>query len=105
MIRVLFLCTHNSARSQMAEGLLRAWAGDRFEVHSAGLEATEVRPLAIHGMAYVDLVLSLDDGTQLTARLGPEAVPDDLSAGERVVAVTVMANVIEVRRVGTERSG
>ncbi len=48
--RVLFLCTHNSARSQMAEGLLRAWAGDRFEVHSAGTEATEVRPLAIKAM-------------------------------------------------------
>ena len=44
MERVLFLCTHNSARSQMAEGLLRAWAGDRYDVESAGVEATEVRP-------------------------------------------------------------
>jgi arsenate reductase (thioredoxin) len=35
----------------MAEGLLRAWGGDRFEVHSAGSEATEVRPLAIRAMA------------------------------------------------------
>lgn len=49
--RVLFLCVHNSARSQMAEGMLRAWAGDRFEAHSAGNEATEVRPLAVHAMA------------------------------------------------------
>jgi len=48
--RVLILCTHNSARSQMAEGLLRAMAGDRFEVHSAGTEQSRVRPLAIEAM-------------------------------------------------------
>jgi arsenate reductase len=50
-IRVLFICTHNSARSQMAEGWLRHLTGDRFEVHSAGTEATRVRPLAIRAMA------------------------------------------------------
>lgn len=49
--RVLFLCTHNSARSQMAEGFLRAKAGDRFEVESAGTERTSVNPLAIRAMA------------------------------------------------------
>src|ERR671913_389023 len=48
--RVLFLCTHNSARSQMAEGMLRDLAGDRFEAFSAGTEATRVRPLAIRAM-------------------------------------------------------
>jgi arsenate reductase (thioredoxin) len=48
--RVLFLCTHNSARSQMAEGLLRHMAGDRFEVSSAGTERTRVQPLAIEAM-------------------------------------------------------
>jgi arsenate reductase (thioredoxin) len=51
MTSVLFLCVHNSARSQMAEGLLRSLGGDRFEVESAGSEATEVRPLAIRAMA------------------------------------------------------
>ena len=55
--RVLFLCTHNSARSQMAEGFLRALGGDRFEVASAGTEATRVHPLAIRVMneAGIDL--------------------------------------------------
>jgi arsenate reductase (thioredoxin) len=48
--RVLVLCTHNSARSQMAEGLLRALAPDRFEVATAGTEATRVHPLAIRAM-------------------------------------------------------
>ena len=56
--RVLFLCTHNSARSQMAEGLLRALGGDRFEVFSAGTEATSVRPLAIRAMAEVGVDIS-----------------------------------------------
>ena len=57
--RVLFLCTHNSARSQMAEGLLRQLAGDRFEVASAGTEATRVHPLAIRAMRDVGVDLSL----------------------------------------------
>jgi arsenate reductase len=55
---VLFLCTHNSARSQMAEGLLRAWAGDRYEVFSAGTEATLVRPLAITAMDELGIDIS-----------------------------------------------
>jgi arsenate reductase len=45
--RVLFLCQHNSARSQMAEAMLRAWGDGHFEAHSAGVEATGVRPEAI----------------------------------------------------------
>ena len=58
--RVLFLCVHNSARSQMAEGLLRARAGDSFDVHSAGNAATAVRPLAVQAMAE----LGIDIGGQ-----------------------------------------
>ncbi len=56
--RVLFLCTHNSARSQMAEGLLRHLAGDRFEVYSAGTEAAFVRPEAISVMAELGVDIS-----------------------------------------------
>jgi len=55
--RVLFLCTHNSARSQMAEGFLRAMAGDRFEAGSAGTEKTSVNPLAIRVMAELGIDL------------------------------------------------
>ncbi len=51
MTRVIFLCTHNSARSQMAQGWLRHMAGDRFEVESAGTERRAVHPLAIRAMA------------------------------------------------------
>jgi arsenate reductase len=50
-IRVLFVCTHNSARSQIAEALLRQYGGDDFEVHSAGTVATQVNPLAVRVLA------------------------------------------------------
>lgn len=65
--RVLFLCTHNSARSQMAEAFLRALAGDRFEVASAGTEATRVHPLAIRAMAEV----GIDLGAHTSKLVGP----------------------------------
>ncbi|RPJ27537.1 MAG: ArsR family transcriptional regulator [Chloroflexi bacterium] len=50
-VRVLFLCTHNSARSQMAEGLLRELSRNKVEVFSAGSEPTSVHPLAIEVMS------------------------------------------------------
>jgi arsenate reductase (thioredoxin) len=53
--KVLILCTGNSARSQMAEGLLRHEAGDRFEVFSAGTKPTRVRPEAISVLAEVGI--------------------------------------------------
>ncbi len=56
--RVLILCTGNSARSQMAEGLLRHDAGDRFEVFSAGTKPSQVRPEAIAVMKEIGIDLS-----------------------------------------------
>ena len=58
MTRVLVLCTGNSARSQMAEGLLRHDAGERFEVASAGTKASFVRPEAIAVMREVGIDIS-----------------------------------------------
>lgn len=56
--RVLILCTGNSARSQMAEGLLRHMGGDRFEVESAGVEPSHVRPQAIEAMREIGIDIS-----------------------------------------------
>jgi arsenate reductase (thioredoxin) len=56
--RVLFICSHNSARSKMAEGLLRHLGGSGLEVHSAGTVATQVRPEAITVMQEVGIDIS-----------------------------------------------
>lgn len=56
--RALILCTGNSARSQMAEGLLRHFGGDRFEVHSAGTHPSFVRPEAIEAMREIGIDIS-----------------------------------------------
>jgi arsenate reductase (thioredoxin) len=56
--RVLFLCTHNSARSQMAEGLLRELGGPDYEVFSAGTVKTTVRPEAVAVMSEIDIDIS-----------------------------------------------
>ena len=56
--RVLFICTHNSARSQMAEGILRALYGDRYEVYSAGINPTGVNSYAVKVMAEIGIDIS-----------------------------------------------
>jgi arsenate reductase len=68
--RALFVCTHNSARSQMAEGLLRHLAGDDFEAFSAGTEATHVRPLAVEAMREVGVDISGQESETLDRYLG-----------------------------------
>ena len=72
--KVLFLCTGNSARSQMAEGYLRHVAGDRFEVLSAGIEPKGLNPLAVEAMAEVGIDISRQKSTDVTDFLG-ENIP------------------------------
>ncbi len=59
--KVLFVCEHNSARSQMAEAFLKALADDRFEAHSAGLEPGELNPLAVEVMREVGIDISRNE--------------------------------------------
>jgi len=68
--RVLFLCTGNSARSQMAEAFLRRYAGARYEVHSAGLEPTKVNPLTRRVMAEVGYDLAGHFAKDLSGYIG-----------------------------------
>ncbi len=56
--KILFVCTHNSARSQLAEGLMNHFYADRFEAFSAGTEATLVKPHAIRAMAQINIDIS-----------------------------------------------
>ena len=82
-LRVLFLCTHNSSRSQMAEGLLRAGGGDRYRVFSAGTHPRAVHPLAVKAMAEL--------GTDISEQAGHRAKGieefDDESPMDLVVTV------------------
>jgi arsenate reductase len=68
--KVLFLCTGNSARSQMAEAILRRRAGDRFEVHSAGLEPKGINPLTLRVMEEQGYDLSAHRSKDVAEYLG-----------------------------------
>lgn len=68
--RVLFLCTGNSARSQMAEAFLRRLGGDRFEVFSAGLEPEEINPFTREVMAEIGYDLAGQRAKALTEFMG-----------------------------------
>lgn len=65
--RILFICTGNSARSQMAEGLLRDMADDLFDVYSAGTEPRGLHPLAVEAMAAQGIDISQQQSTPLQA--------------------------------------
>jgi len=68
--RVLFLCTGNSARSQMAEAFLRKYAGEAFEAHSAGLEPKGVNPLTVTVMKEVGIDISDQTSKGIETYLG-----------------------------------
>ncbi|MDY6821358.1 MAG: arsenate reductase ArsC [Deferribacterota bacterium] len=55
---VLFVCVHNSARSQMCEAFLKAFAGDKFEVESAGLEPGKLNPIVVESMKEIGIDIS-----------------------------------------------
>lgn len=67
---VLFLCTGNSARSQMAEGILRKYAGDLFAVHSAGMEPKGLNPLAVRVMGELGIDISHHRSKSVNEYLG-----------------------------------
>jgi arsenate reductase len=70
--KVLFICTHNSARSHMAEGILRHLYGDRFEVFSAGTRPSIVRPEAAQVMKEIGVDLSAHRSKGVDEFLGRE---------------------------------
>jgi len=70
--RVLFICSHNAARSQIAEGYLRAKYGDRYEAFSAGTTATAVHPLAIQVMGELGIDIAGHQSKDLGQFIGQE---------------------------------
>ncbi len=68
--RVLFLCTGNSARSQMAEAFLRKYGGDKFEAFSAGLEPKEINPLTIQVMQEIGIDIAGQTSKGIEVYLG-----------------------------------
>lgn len=85
--KVLFLCVHNSARSQMAEAWLRRYAGERFEVYSAGLEPREIHPYTLRVME--------EAGVEMRGHYAKGV--DDLPAGLRFDYVITVCSQAEAR--------
>jgi len=70
--KILFLCTHNSARSQMAEGLMNHLHGDRYLAYSAGTEPRSVHPLAVQVMNEIGIDISTHRSKHLREFVGQE---------------------------------
>ena len=73
--KVIFLCTGNSARSQMAEAFLREYAGDQFEAHSAGLDPQGINPFTIRVMDEVGISLEGQGSKSVSDYLGKTHFP------------------------------
>ncbi len=88
-IRVLFVCVYNSARSQIAEGLLNYIAGDRFEAESAGLEPGHLGPQIIKAMAESGIDISKQYSKQIT---------EVLKSGKRFDYVIALCDAANAQR-------
>lgn len=87
--RVMFICIHNSGRSQMGEAFLRRYAGDRFEVHSAGIEAGTLNPLVVAAMA--------EKGIDMTGHFAKKAM-DYVARGEKFDYVITVCDETNAER-------
>jgi arsenate reductase (thioredoxin) len=87
--KVLFICVHNSARSQMAEGFLNDICGDHFEAHSAGLEPGTLNPLAVEVMREIGIDIS---------HKGTQSVFDVFKSGELFAYVITVCDETSAER-------
>ena len=87
--RVIFVCIHNSGRSQMGEGFLRHLAGDQFEVASAGIESGKLNPLVVKSMAEV--------GVDISSHYAKKA-QDLIDAGEKYDTVITVCDETNAER-------
>jgi arsenate reductase (thioredoxin) len=87
--KVLFVCIHNSARSQMAEAFLNQICGDEFEAHSAGLEPGRLNPIVVEAMQEVGVDIS---GNQT------KAVFDFIKSGEKFAYVITVCDEASAER-------
>ena len=86
---VLFVCIHNSARSQMAEAFLKQRCGDAFEVHSAGIEPGKLNPLAVEAMREVGVDISKNQ---------TKSALDFIESGRRFAYVITVCDETSVER-------
>ena len=114
--RVLFLCTGNSARSQMAEGLLRHFAGDQFEVFSAGTRPVGLNPNAVTAMSEIGINIagsrskSVDEFAGPTVRLclhrlrQRKGIVPDISRWREASSIRVLKTLPLPRRISSSQS-